>query len=96
MEITHINQAKYVWQARQQMAMNILNSRSHFIAYMTWTEIISASYNSTKFALIRIIDAGSLTSMVYLIYVKLRMCLSALLNQGHNQQSAKNAFTFCK
>lgn len=60
MEITHINQTKYVRQARPQMAMNFLNSRAHFIVYMNWTKIISVSHNSTKFTLIRIIDAGSL------------------------------------
>lgn len=54
MEITHINQTKYVHQARPQMAMNFLSSRAH---YMNWTKIISVSCNSTKFTLIRIIHA---------------------------------------
>lgn len=41
-------------------------------------------------------QADCLTFIVFLIYMKLRMFLSALLNQSHNQQSAKkkkNVFT---
>lgn len=40
-------------------------------------------------------QADCLTFIVFLICMKLRMFLSALLNQSHNQQSAKkkNVFT---
>lgn len=67
------------------MVMYFLNSGAYFIVYV----------NGTKFILIKIIDRGSLTSMVYLIYVKLKMCFSALLNQDHNQQSTRSIFTLC-
>lgn len=73
------------------MAINSLNCTVHFIMYTYWMKITSVGQNSTKSTLTRI--TGTLTSMVYLIYVKLRECLSAVLNQGHNQQSAKNVST---
>lgn len=85
MKIIPINQTKYVQQVRPQMVMYFLNSEAHYIVYA----------NGTKFILIKIIDRGSLTSMGFIIYVKLKMCLTALLNQGQNQQSVKNIFTLC-
>lgn len=94
MEITDINQTKYVWQARPQTAMILLYSRAHSIVYMNWTKIVSVSHNSTKFTLIRIIGAGSLFDFHGIPYLcEVKNVLSALLNQGHNQQSAKNMFT---